>query len=147
MFLEGSFHRDNYVGEKSSERHSGAMSRGYCQGAIFFGIISWEQSSRWHYPGANFPQGQLSGRNFSRGKLSFGTIFWGTIILGLIFWVVIIWGLIFLGDNCPGTFLISNYIREIVVFFQAYTFVIVLITCSLEKHCLFNYHCLESLCC
>ena len=33
--------------------------------------------------------------------------------------------------NCP----FFNYIRVIAVFFQAYTFVILIITCSLEKHC------------
>ena len=35
-----------------------------------------------------------------------------------------------------------NLITIIVVLFQAYIFVIAIITCSLEKHCKFNYCCL-----
>ena len=51
---------------------------GYCQGAIIFGVVFREQSSR----------GQLSG-----GQFSSGAIIWGEIVREAIF----------LGGNCPDT--------------------------------------------
>ena len=91
MFLEGSFHRDNYVGEKSSERHSGTISRGILSGGNFL----WD-----NFLGAII-QVALSGGQFSSGAIVRAQFFSGEIIL---------WDN-FLGDNNPWVnFLGCNYL-------------------------------------
>ena len=68
MFLGGSFPWGNYVGDKPFKRHSGAISRGILRGAIIFGIIFREQSSK---------------RQFSLGAIVWGVIFlWGNRLGG-----------------------------------------------------------------
>ena len=85
MFLGGSFPRGNYLGDKSSKRHLGAISRGILSGANYL----WD-----NFPGtiiqgliirrAIFLVGNCPGRNFPRGQLSLGVIVRGVIIRGAI---------------------------------------------------------------
>ena len=93
MFLGESFPQGNYVGDKSSERHSGAISWGKLSGGNYL---------RDNFPGAIIQGaiiwGQLSGGQFSLGQLSGGKSSGGAIVRG-----PIIWGAIFLGGNCPDT--------------------------------------------
>ena len=82
MFLRGSFPRGNYVGDKSSEMHSGAVSWGILpgvypwenfpgaiiqgaviRGAIFFG----DNCPGGNCPGCNYPVGNHPGDNCPRG--------------------------------------------------------------------------------
>ena len=88
MFLGESFPRGNDVGGKSSERHSGAISRGKLSGGNYLRDNFREQSSR----------GQLSEGNCLGGNC-LGEIIWG----GAIVQCPILWGEIFLGGNCPDT--------------------------------------------
>ena len=78
MFLGQSFPRGNDVGGKSSERHSGAISRGKLSGGNYLRDNFREQSSR--------------------GQLSEGNCLGGAIVQ-----CPILWGAIFLGGNCPDT--------------------------------------------
>ena len=88
MFLGESFPRGNDVGGKSSERHSGAISRGKLSGGNYL---------RDNFPGAII-QGAIIWRQLSGGQLSGGESSGGAIVRG-----PIIWGAIFLGGNCPDT--------------------------------------------
>ena len=72
MLLGESFLRDNYVGDKSSKKHLGQFPGGYCQGAIAFEIIFWEQSSRGQLPQGQFSLGAIIRGQSSRGQLSGG---------------------------------------------------------------------------
>ena len=56
---------------------------GYCQGAIIFGVIVWERSSRMQLSGrgGNFPRGNCPWSNYP-GQLSGGQFFSMAIILG-----------------------------------------------------------------
>ena len=64
---EGSFPPDNYLGDKSSERHSGDISRGILSGANYL----WD----------NFP-GAIIQRAIIRGEFSSVAIVRGAIFLG-----------------------------------------------------------------
>ena len=88
MFLGESFPQGNYVGDKSSERHSGAISWGKLSGGNYL---------RDNFPGAII-QGAIIWRQLSGGQLSGGESSGGAIVRG-----PIIWGAIFLGGNCPDT--------------------------------------------
>ena len=88
MFLGESFPQGNYVGDKSSERHSGAISWGKLSGGNYL---------RDNFPGA-ITQGAIIWRQLSGGQLSGGESSEGAIVRG-----PIIWGAIFLGGNCPDT--------------------------------------------
>ena len=83
MFLGESFPRGNDVGGKSSERHSGAISRGKLSGGNYLRDNFREQSSR--------------------GQLSEGNCLGGNHLGGAIVQCPILWGEIFLGGNCPDT--------------------------------------------
>ena len=78
----GSFPQSNYVGDESSERHSGALSKGVLSGGNYFwdnfpGVIiqgeiirgSGQFSSR-QLSGGNCPGGNHPVENFLRGQLS-----------------------------------------------------------------------------
>ena len=75
MFLGESFPQGNYVGDKSSERHSGAISWGKLSGGNYL---------RDNFPGAIIQGaiiwGQLSGGQFSLGQLSGGKSSGGAIV-------------------------------------------------------------------
>ena len=88
MFLGESFPQGNYVGDKSSERHSGAISWGKLSGGNYL---------RDNFPGAII-QGAIIWRQLSGGQLSGGESSGGAIVRG-----PIIWGAILLGGNCPDT--------------------------------------------
>ena len=78
-------------------------------------LFEWERlftgKTLWlggNFPGANFPQRQLSGGQFSSGTIILGVNFpggnyLGAIIQGTVMREDIIWGAIFLGGNCPRT--------------------------------------------
>ena len=90
---------------------------GYCQGAIIFGVIVWERSSRVQLSGRGviflgvivrgaIIRGNYPGGSFSRWQLSSGDSCLGAIMWGATVRKAIIRGTNFLGDNCPDT--ISN---------------------------------------
>ena len=58
MFLRGSFSRGNYVGDKSSEMHSGAVSWG-----ILPGVYPWD-----NFPGAIIQGAVIRGAIFLEGN-------------------------------------------------------------------------------
>ena len=96
MLLVQSLPWGNYVGDKSSERLSGAISRGVLSGCNlsldnFPGAIIQGVAVRGaiHF-GCNCPGGNCAGANFPRGQLSSGSIVWGPIIWGTIMFLKIL---------------------------------------------------------